>query len=117
MKKLGFLVTSVMLVLGMLVTPFAFADDVADAVAEHQKMAGSYAEKIAAQDALIAEHQQMKKDYADRFAINPKVGPPAAIEKMNTHCDLIIADAQKLKADLQEFAQWHTMRAAELQGQ
>lgn len=117
MKKLGFLVTGMMLVFGMLVTPFAFADDTADAVAYHKQKAAEYQEKIAAQDAIIAEHQQMPKDYKSRFAINPKVGPPSAVTKMEAHCNTIVQDTQKVKADLQEFADWHSMRASELQGQ
>ncbi len=117
MKKLGFLVTSVMLVLGMLVTPFAFADDVADAVAEHQKMAAVYQEKAAEQDALIAEHSPMKKEYEDRFWMIKKAGKPKNVLDMDKHCTAIVQNATALRNEMLEFAKWHQMRAAELQGQ
>jgi hypothetical protein len=32
------------------------------------------------------------------------------------HCGAIIKDAKKLQDDFKAFAQWHHMRAAELQG-
>ncbi len=88
-----------------------------DAIVYHQSLAASYEQKALAQDALIAEHVQMKKDYTERFATNPKMAPPADIQKMNSHCDTIIKEAETLKQDFLDFAKWHKMRASELQGQ
>ena len=45
-----------------------------------------------------------------------KVTPMERIQKMERHSDAIIESAEKQKAELLEFAQWHRMRAAELQG-
>lgn len=117
MKTIQYKVVAVM-IMGLLVggIPAFAADDTADAVAYHQQKAAEYQEKIAAQDAIIAEHQQMPADYRKKFAIHPKVGAPTAVTKMETHCSAIVQDAQKLKANLQEFSQWHSMRAAELEG-
>lgn len=84
---------------------------------DHQAMAASYEEKAAAQDALIAEHTQMKQDYKNRYFINEKLTPSGKVKKMEDHCNAIINDAQKLKDELLDFAKWHRMRAAELQGQ
>jgi hypothetical protein len=80
-------------------------------------MAASYEEKAAAQDALIAEHTKMKEEYKDRFYVNEKVTPMATMSEMEEHCDAIIDEAQRLKDQFLEFAKWHQMRAAELQGQ
>lgn len=116
MKKLGFLVTGMMLVLGMLVTPFAFADENSDAIAEHQKLAAEYQAKAAEQDALIAEHSPMKKEYESRFWMIKKAAKPKNVEDMDKHCTTIVQAAQAEKNELLEFAKWHEMRAAELQG-
>ena len=97
--------------------PAYAADDAANGVTYHQQKAAEYQAKIDAQDAIINEHTQMPVDYKKQFAINPKTGAPAAVEKMDAHCAAIVADAQKLKVDLLEFKKWHEMRASELQGQ
>ena len=94
-----------------------YAVDASQAGAEHLALATSYEQKAAAQDALIAEHTQMKQDYKAKFFVNEKVTPMEKIRKMEDHCDAIIAAAQKEKNELLEFAKWHQMRAAELQGQ
>ncbi len=99
-------------------TPYAHAaEDTAALVADHQAMAASYDNKAKAQDELIAEHTQMKQDYKKRFYINEKVTPASGLAKMDEHCDAIIGDAKKLQAEFLDFAKWHRMRAAELQGQ
>jgi hypothetical protein len=88
----------------------------ADEASDHQAFVASYEQKAAEQDALIAEHVQMKKDYADRFVGPQKTGTPAQVKEMEQHCDAIIQDATKLRDEFLEFAKWHKMRAAELQG-
>jgi hypothetical protein len=98
------------------VAPVVYAAEPAQVVDDHLAMSKSYEDKAAAQDALISEHEQMKKDYKSRFFINEKITPMAKLKKMNDHCDAIIKDAQKLKADFSDFAKWHRLRAAELQG-
>lgn len=88
----------------------------ADEVSDHQDKAVFYEQKAAEQDAVIAEHEQMKKDYADRFSVPEKGGKLPQIEEMEKHCNAIIEDATKLRDEYLEFAKWHQMRAAELQG-
>lgn len=105
------------LLMVLIFTPLAYAVEASEVISDHQKMTATYEEKAAAQDVLIAEHEQMKKDYKRRFYLNDKVTPPGRIQKMETHCDVIISDASKLKQDLLEFARWHRMSAIELQGQ
>ena len=85
-------------------------------VADHLKMAASYEEKATAQDIVIGEHTKMKQDYKNQFFTNQKVSPTGKIQEMEKHCNAIIQDAQKLKVEYLEFAKWHRMRAAELQG-
>lgn len=95
----------------------AQADQISDTVADHQAMAAQYEEKAAVQDAVISEHTKMKEDYKAKYFINEKVSPMTKIREMEKHCDTIIAEASALKAGFLEFAKWHRMRAAELQGQ
>lgn len=98
-----------------LVSPYTLLAADGD-VAYHEKLAASYEEKALAQDGLISEHQQMKADFAKRVATSPKAGTPYAVKEMDEHCNAIIKEAQGLKAEYLDFAKWHQMRAAELQG-
>ncbi len=92
------------------------AAEVSDVVADHQNLAASYEEKAAAHDAIIAEHTKMKEDFVKRFFINEKVSPMYKIREMQKHCDTVIIEASKLRDEFAEFAKWHRMQAAELQG-
>ena len=99
-----------------LAAPVYAEGDVSQVAKDHLAMAASYEEKAAAQDALVAEHTAMKRDYKRRFYVNEKVTPLLKVQKMEAHCDAIIKQAQVLANELQEFAKWHRMRAAELEG-
>ena len=115
MKTLKIATLSLIIIMGMLLP--AFAAEVSEVAADHKALVASYQEKAAAQDALIQEHQQMKKDYDRRFYVNEKVTPKSGIHgKMDKHCDAIINAAQQEKQVLLDFAKWHQMRAAELEG-
>lgn len=80
---------------------------------EHMSMATSYDERAEAQAAVVKEHEDMRKAY--NATVNEKTPAPIR-EKMDKHCGAIIKDAKKLQDDFKAFAQWHRMRAAELQG-
>lgn len=114
MKAIQYIAVTGMVVSLLAAVPAYAVEGTAEVVAYHQQKAADYQNKIAAQDAIIAEHQQMPAEYRMRF---PKAGAPVALRKMEMHCDTIIKDAQKLKVDLEESVHWHSMQAAELQGQ
>jgi len=99
-----------------LAAPVYAAEDVSKVAQDHLAMAASYEKQATAQEALVAEHTQMKRDYKSRFYINEKVTPLRTMQKMDEHCDAIIKPAQALATELREFAKWHRMRAAELEG-
>ncbi len=107
-----------LMILGMTLQYPAFAAEVSDVIRDHKAMAASYQEKAATQDALITEHQQMKKNYAERFTPGnaSKIGIPSKVKEMEKHCGKIVKAAQQEKQALLDFAKWHTMRAAELEG-
>lgn len=98
------------------ITP-VYAGEVSEVTTDHLAQAAMYEQRAQVQDDLIAEHTKMKEDYIKRYFINEKVSPTSKIKEMEKHCDSIINEASILKAELLQFAEWHRMRAAELQGQ
>jgi len=80
---------------------------------QHLAMAAKYEKLAADQQAIIDEHTAMKAGEKKRMP--PKMAETAT-KAMDKHCNALINAAQKEKAALSEFAKWHKMRAAELQG-
>lgn len=117
MKKLSIVILSLAIMIGFALSHNLYAAEPSQVAADHLSMAKYYEGKAAEEEALITEHQQMKTDYKKRYFINEKVTPSARLKIMEDHCDAIISDARKLDTEFLEFAKWHKMRAAELQGQ
>jgi hypothetical protein len=96
----------------------AFADDVKvpDTAAEHEAMAKSYTDKAAEYRKIAAEHKTMAESYAKAHpdAKGGQKNPWNA--KMAKHCQMLAKDAEKLAGDEQKAADFHSMRAKELQG-
>ncbi len=67
----------------------------------YSDMAAKYDKMASDQDAIIAEHEAMKVSYTQQHA------------GMEKHCNAIIKDAKKLKADYESFATWSKMMAKE----
>lgn len=78
--------------------------------AECLAMAEKYEKMAADQEAVVQEHTQMKKDYRAKFFL-PKQEREKALADMDTHCDALIAAAQKLADEYKAIAQWHKMHA------
>ena len=57
----------------------------------------------------------MLADYERSVATSPKAPENPWLRKMRDHCDRFIKDAETLAADADKFAEYHTLRAAELQ--
>lgn len=106
---------------------FAFAAPVsmADApkipttVAEHEALAKQYM-AIVAQNKKVAEEHRAMAEAAKQSTKNAHASAhgqkdPTA-EKMVKHCTAIVAAADKLAAEAQKAADFHEMRAKELQG-
>jgi hypothetical protein len=117
MKTRNIVILSLVVMIGFALSHNLYAAEPSQVAADHLKMAKYYEDKAAEQEAIITEHQQMKTDYKKDYYINEKLTPSAKLKKMEGHCDAIIKDAKKLKTEFLEFAKWHKMRAAELQGQ
>jgi len=78
--------------------------------AECLAMAEKYEKMAADQEAVVQEHTQMKKDYRAKFFL-PKQEREKALADMDSHCDALIAAAQKLADEYKAIAQWHKMHA------
>ena len=85
--------------------------------AEHLTLAKSYQEKAATYRKEAAEHRAMADAYKKSVPGATKGGGenPWA-KKMEAHCRAIATDAEKLATDADKAAEFHTLRAKELQG-
>ena len=54
--------------------------------------------------------------YAKAAAAGPKGGKNPWTVKMEKHCQMLAKDAEKLAADADKAADFHTLRAKEVQG-
>lgn len=105
--------------------PFA-ADAVAQApqakvpttVDDHLALAKTYQEKAATYRNEARYHRDMLEEYKKTVATSVKApGPNPWVVKMQKHCQMLAKDADKLAADAEKAAEYHALRAKELQGQ
>ena len=96
----------------------ALADEmkVPTTAAEHEAMAKQYKEQAAQYKKVAAEHEAMAAAYAKAHPDSKGNVKNPWNEKMQKHCKMLAADANKLAADSEKAADYHTMRAKELQG-
>lgn len=85
-------------------------------VAEHEAKAKVYKEQAEQYRKLAAEHKQMAAEYARK---NPDmkggIKNPHTLE-MTKHCEKLEKEYDQLATDSQKAADYHTMRAKEMQG-
>jgi hypothetical protein len=96
----------------------ALADEakVPTTTAEHEALAKQYREQAAQNKKLANEHRAMAEAYKHMHP-DTKGGVKNPLnEKMQKHCEAIAKDADKLAADDEKAADYHEMRAKELQG-
>jgi hypothetical protein len=86
---------------------------------EHLALASTYRKKAATYREDASTHRQMLATYKKQVAVpaDAKAGTENPwIKKMRVHCEEYIRDADRLAADAEKFAEFHALRAAELQG-
>jgi hypothetical protein len=96
----------------------AFADDakVPATAADHEALAKQYKEEAAQYRKVAAEHEAMASAYAKEHP-DAKGGAKNPFNaKMQKHCEALKKDAEKLATDAEKAADYHTLRAKELQG-
>lgn len=96
----------------------SFADEakVPTTAAEHEALAKQYKDEAAQYKKVGDEHREMAAAYAKahRPSKGNETNPWNA--KMQKHCEMLSKDADKLAADAEKAADYHTLRAKELQG-
>jgi hypothetical protein len=97
----------------------ADAPKVPTTVAEHQALAKQY-QDIVAQNKKVADEHRAMADAAKKSTLNSHAAAHGqkdpTTEKMVKHCAALAAAADKLAAEAQKSADFHELRAKELQG-
>jgi hypothetical protein len=85
-------------------------------VADHQALAKTYQEKAAGYRKDAEWHKQMAAEYGKKFPDAKGGAKNPWNVKMQKHCQALIKDAEKLAADNEKAAEYHNLRAKELEG-
>jgi hypothetical protein len=96
----------------------SYADDakVPTTTAEHDALAKQYKDQAAAYKKVGDEHRAMADAYAKAHQPGKGQNSNPFNDKMQKHCAALAKDADKLAADAEKAADYHTMRGKELQG-
>jgi hypothetical protein len=98
----------------------AFADEVKlpQTPADHEALAKSYKDQAAQYKKVGDEHRAMAAAYKKTIAMPETKGGAKNpwLVKMEKHCAQLAKDAEKLAADADKAADFHELRAKELQG-
>ena len=95
---------------------FAEEPKVPTTVAEHQAMAKQYRDEAAQFKKVADDHRAMAAAYAEVHQPTNGPTPNPGTVKMKKHCETIAKDADKLASDAGKAADYHELRAKELQG-
>ncbi len=109
MKNNWLLIPAFALLVSFGITPVVKAEE-AKKGKDYAALASKYEKLAAEQDAVIAEHEGMKVSKAKQHPGKPGLSEN---DKMNKHCNAIIKDAKKLKADYESFAAFCKLMAKE----
>ena len=96
----------------------SYADDakVPTTTAEHDALAKQYKDQSAQFKKVADEHKAMAQSYANAHPDTKGGVKNPWNDKMQKHCAMLAKDAEKLAADADKAADYHTMRGKELQG-
>jgi hypothetical protein len=96
----------------------AFAEEAAlpTTSAAHETLAKQYQEQAAQFKKVADEHRAMAAAYAKANPDSKGGVKNSWNQKMQKHCAALAKDADKLSADAEKAADYHTLRGKELQG-
>lgn len=96
----------------------SFADEAKapTTTAEHDALAKQYKDQAAQFKKVADEHKAMAQAYAKAHPDTKGGVKNPWNEKMQKHCAMLAKDAEKVAADADTAADYHTMRSKELQG-
>lgn len=86
---------------------------------DHLALARDYDAKVARYREEAQTHRRMLAEQVQRASVPPRKGAnlePGWLAKMREHCEGYIRAAEQLAAEASKFAEYHRLRAAELQG-
>lgn len=83
--------------------------------ADHLAVVEKYEKLASDQEAITKEHTEMKKDYRANQAMLPKQAREKSLAEMDEHCGAIVSEAKKLADEYRAVAQWHKVRATEVE--
>ena len=95
---------------------FAQEAKVPTTTAEHEALAKQYKDEAVQYKKIADDHRAMAAAYAKANPDSKGGVKNPFNEKMQKHCKALAADADKLAADAQKAADYHALRAKELQG-
>lgn len=104
---------------GLSLTPvLALAEDVkaAETAADHASLAKKYRDEAAQYRKTAEEHKQMAEMYSKAHPDGKGGGRNPWNAKMHKHCEMLAKDADKLAADADKAAEFHELRAKEIEG-
>ncbi len=84
-----------------------------ETAAEHSAAAKAYQDKAASYRKEAELHKEMAAAYKKRAPADKTGKPNPWVAKMEKHCMAIVKDAEKLAADNEKAAEFHTMLAKE----
>ena len=85
--------------------------------ADHLALAKTYQDKATTYHKEAAHHHHMAEAYKKSIPGPSKSGQPNPwAAKMDKHCTVLANDAEKLAVDSEKSAEYHTLRAKELEG-
>lgn len=95
----------------------ALADEakIPETAADHEALAKSYKEQAAQYRKVAEDHKKMAEAYAKAHPDGKTMKNPWNA-KMQKHCQTLAKSAEKLAADADKAADFHTLRAKEVQG-
>jgi len=98
----------------------ALADDakIPATAADHEALAKQYQDQAVQFKKVADDHRAMADAYKKNIAMPVSKGGQKNpwLVKMEKHCTMLAKDADKLAADAGKAADYHTLRAKELQG-
>jgi hypothetical protein len=97
-------------------TSFAEEAKVPTTTAEHEALAKQYQDQAAQLKKVGDEHRAMAAAYAKEHPDSKGGAKNSWNTKMQKHCAALANDADKLAADATKAAEYHGLRAKELQG-
>lgn len=116
-KRIRTLVAITMLSTSAFLSSPSFSHDVKvpQSVEDHTAMAKQYQDKAAANRTEAADHRAMAVAYG-KGVPKDKQGQNPWSSRMNKHCEALALSAEFMAVDEEKAAEYHNLRAKELQG-